>query len=458
MDMFVIRGGTPLRGVAAVGGAKNAALPIMAAAILADGPLTLHGVPDLADVRTQRDVLSHLGLDVQPAGDRSLRLQVVDDRPCTAPYDLVRRMRASVCVLGPLLARRGRACVSLPGGCNIGHRPIDLHLRGLAALGADIRIENGYVLATARRLRGGDVDMAGPRGGTVTGTCNVLSAATLAHGVTTIRNAALEPEVGDLARCLVRMGARIDGVGTPTLTVEGVDALASAGYAVLPDRIEAATLMCAAVITRGCISIRGARPEHLGSVIETLHGLGAVVQVAADEISVRAEGELRPARLCAAPYPGLPTDVQAQLTAVLTQAQGVSRIADSVFPDRFMHVSELLRFGASIQREAGAAVVHGATPLSGAPVMACDLRASAALVLAGLAARGETVVRRIYHLDRGYERLELRLQALGADVVRASDGAPERSAPESTVALPAQAGPHFLQAPQGRRSRTSETG
>jgi UDP-N-acetylglucosamine 1-carboxyvinyltransferase len=402
-------------------GAKNAALPIMAAAIAADGPLTLHNVPDLVDIRTQVELLRRLGVDVERTADRTYRLQAGRRLDGVAPYDLVRRMRASICVLGPLLARRGCACVSLPGGCAIGHRPIDLHLKGLAALGADVRMEQGYVVATARRLRGATIDLAGPRGSTVTGTCNVMTAAALARGTTIIRHAAREPEVEDLARCLNRLGGRISGAGSSTLVIDGVEVLGTAEHTILPDRIEAATLMCAAVMTGGAVQIRRARTEHLTAVSDVLQRIGASVHCERDRLTVAAAGELRPLDVVTRPYPGLPTDVQAQLTAVLTQAAGVSRVTETVFPDRFRHVSELMRLGAEIRRDGESAIIRGPTPLCGAEVTASDLRASAALVLAGLAASGTTVVRRIDHLDRGYERLEERLRQLGGDVIRTTD-------------------------------------
>lgn len=455
MDMFVIRGGTPLCGTVRVGGAKNAALPIMAAALLADGPTVLHDVPDLVDVTTLSRLLETLGVEVRrtesapparsgaesplrlprPAG---LQLLVGDERPYVAEYDLVRRMRASFCVLGPLLARRGRACVSLPGGCAIGDRPIDLHLKGLRALGADIRVERGYVIATARRLRGSDIFLGGPCGSTVTGTCNVMCAATLAEGVTTIESAACEPEVVDLGAYLNRMGARIAGLGTPFLRIEGVDRLGGTEHTVIPDRIEAATLMLAAAITGGCVRLENVSFAHLTAVVEKLREIGVEVGLAArgpgeakpadrhapthgDAVTVAAPARLAPSDIVALPYPGIPTDVQAQFMALLAVADGMSVVTDKVFPDRFLHAAELLRLGARIRREGPTAVIGGVRRLSGACVMASDLRASAALVLAGLAAEGATVVRRIYHLDRGYERLETKLNHLGADIRRVED-------------------------------------
>jgi UDP-N-acetylglucosamine 1-carboxyvinyltransferase len=457
MDMFMIRGGTPLAGEASVGGAKNAALPIMAACLAVDGVCELDGVPDLVDVRTLAGLLGTLGTDVEWQDDGTLRLHTVDQSACVAEYELVRRMRASICVLGPLLGRRGQACVSLPGGCNIGHRPIDLHLKGLAALGADIRIERGYVVAQADRLRGASIYLGGAFGSTVTGTCNVMSAAVFAEGTTTIEAAACEPEVVDLGRFLNRCGAKISGLGTPFLRIEGVDRLTGCRHTIIPDRIEAATLMMAAAITRGAITLHNVCLEHLTSVVETLREIGVSIepirrtfQMSGDTSVCISAQRLNPCDVIALPYPGVPTDVQAQLTAVLATTRGMSIVTDKVFPDRFMHVSELLRMGASIRREGNNAIINGTGQLSGASVMASDLRASAALVLAGLAARGESVVRRIYHLDRGYERLEQKLAHLGADVRRVVDepqGMSSSWQPTEEGNLPPFAGPHFIRGP-----------
>jgi len=422
MDMFVVRGGQPLQGRVAVSGAKNAALPIMAAALAADGPTTLYDVPDLVDVRTMTALLRTLGVAVDRVDNDALKLEVIDDRPAIAEYELVRRMRASVCVLGPLLGRRGRAAVSLPGGCNIGHRPIDLHLRGLEALGADIRIERGYVIAQARRLHGANLYLGGACGSTVTGTCNVMTAAVFAEGTTTIEAAACEPEVEDLGRYLNGMGAQISGLGTPTLKIEGIDRLSGTTHRIIPDRIEAATLMIAAAITRGAVTLENVRADHMTAVIRKLEEIGVRFSRTTDgAIHVAGTGPLQPADCIALPYPAIPTDVQAQLTALLTQAEGISVVTDKVFPDRFMHVSEMARMGARVRREGQSAIIAGGEPLSGASVMASDLRASAALVLTALAAQGESVVRRIYHLDRGYEQFEERLRALGADIERVVD-------------------------------------
>ncbi len=428
MDMFVVRGGTPLQGRIRVSGAKNAALPIMAASIMADDAVTLRDVPDLVDVRTLASLLGTLGLLVEWQDDQSLRLEVIDNSATVADYELVRRMRASICVLGPLLARRGRACVSLPGGCNIGDRPIDLHLKGLKALGADIRIERGYVIAKADRLRGARVFLGGSFGSTVTGTCNVMAAAALADGVTTIESAACEPEVADYGDLLNAMGAKIEGLGTPFLRIEGVQSLSGAEHHVIPDRIEAATLLIAAAITRGEVVVENVRTAHLSAVLDKLNDVGVRVGISDDAseadrstLHVFPSNQLTPTECSALPYPGLPTDVQAQFMALLSRADGISVVTDKVFPDRFMHVAELVRLGARIHREGQSAIISGTNRLHGACVMASDLRASAALVLAAMAADGESVIRRIYHLDRGYEQLEKRLNSLGADIRRVED-------------------------------------
>lgn len=419
--MLTVRGGRPLRGVTAVGGAKNAALPIMAAALAADGPTVLHHVPDLADVVTLSQVLQSLGMSVERQADQTLRLEVIDEQPCLADYELVRRMRASVCVLGPLLGRRKRACVSLPGGCNIGHRPIDLHLKGLAALGADITIERGYVFAQAERLIGADIYLGGPFGSTVTGTCNVMSAAVFARGTTTISAAACEPEVVNLGEYLNRMGANIEGLGTPLIRIEGVESLQGVEHTIIPDRIEAATLIIAGAMTRGRLRIANVRLDHLAAVLDVLRSIGVQIDAQGNTVAVSVPGELHSSDITALPYPGVPTDVQAQLTALLCLANGISVITDKVFPDRFLHIPELCRMGARIRREAASGIISGVPRLSGACVMASDLRASAALLLAALAADGESVIRRIYHLDRGYERLERKLNMLGAEIRRVAD-------------------------------------
>ncbi|MHB1034202.1 MAG: UDP-N-acetylglucosamine 1-carboxyvinyltransferase [Pirellulales bacterium] len=427
---FRITGGFPLNGTVAAGGSKNAALPIMAASILAHGPVRLFGVPRLVDVETLALLLAELGLRVErsgtadggdpasPTAGDSLLLQTIDETPTTADYDLVRSMRAGFCVLGPLLARRGRAVVSLPGGCAIGDRPVDLHLAGLVALGADVRIEHGYVVASARRLVGARLHLTGTRGPTVTGTANLMSAATLAEGVTTITGAAVEPEIVDLGQFLIAMGAQIAGLGTPTLQITGVERLAGAAYSIIPDRIEAATLLLAAAITGGSATVTHVRPDHLVQVLAALEATGARVEAGEDRVEIHGPKRPRATDITALPYPGIPTDLQAQWMALAAIAEGRSVVCDRIFPDRFLHVAELNRLGARIRRDGAVAVVTGVEKLTGAEVMASDLRASAALVLAGLAAEGTTIVRRIYHLDRGYERLEVKLARLGARIVR----------------------------------------
>jgi len=420
-SVLKITGGVSLSGTVAVSGAKNAALPMMAASILASEPVRLENVPRLADVHTLSLVLEELGMSVARTPDGALLLETVDATPIRARYGLVRRMRASFCVLGPLLARRQRAVVSLPGGCSIGDRPVDLHLAGLAALGANLRITRGYVVASARQLRGATIDLSGPQGPTVTGTANVLSAAVLARGKTTITGAAVEPEIVDLGNLLSAMGARIDGLGTPTVRVAGVERLSGAAYRVIPDRIEAATLLLAAAITGGSATVSGLAPEHLDQFLAKLRSSGAKLEVGPDRVTVSAAGRPRPTDITAAPYPGIPTDIQAQWMALLCLADGHSIVCDSVFPARFMHVAELNRLGASIRCYDGHAVVSGVRRLCGAGVRACDLRASAAVVLAGLAAEGQTVVHQIHHLDRGYQRLDQKLNRLGARIERVSE-------------------------------------
>jgi UDP-N-acetylglucosamine 1-carboxyvinyltransferase len=421
MDIFQIEGGRPLMGEVAAGGAKNAALPIMAASILAREPVCLDGVPELIDVNTLALVLGHLGVEVKRQQGGRLRLQTVDSRPTRADYALVRRMRASFCVLGPLVARRGRAAVALPGGCDIGDRPVDLHLRGLTALGADVRIEHGYVIAETRGLVGATVPMSGPRGPTVTGTANVLCAATLARGRTIITGAAVEPEVVDLGRFLVMLGARIEGLGTPTLEIDGVEALGGGSYRIIPDRIETGTLLLATAITQGRASVTGAVPEHLHTVLSKLDEAGAEIQVERDRITLACRRRPRPTDVTALPYPGLPTDLQSQWMAWMSLAPGRSVVRDKVFGDRFRHVAELNRLAARIERHGETAVVTGVDRLTAAEVTASDLRASAALVLAALAAEGQSVVRRIHHLDRGYQRLDIKLAQLGAGIERLPD-------------------------------------
>lgn len=422
MDAFRIRGGVPLEGEVQVGGAKNAALPIMAAAILADGPVSLRRVPHLTDVDTLSLVLRRLGLSVERRDD-GLHLQTLDDRPTHVDDRLAGRLRASFCVLGPMLARRGEAVVPLPGGCDLGPRPVDLHLAGLRALGAELRIERGCVIARARRLVGSRVHLSGPRGPSVTGTANVLSAATLARGRTLITGAAREPEIVDLGQFLQSLGARIEGLGTPTIEVWGVERLGGASHEIIPDRIEAATLLLAGAISGGSVTIEAVVPRHLIAVLAGLEWAGAACRSAGQTIRLVApplKGRARPnaVNIAAWPYPGWPTDLQAQWTAWMTLANGRSLVRDAVFAERFGHVAQLRRLGARIERRGNLAVVRGGDRLTGTDVVASDLRASAALVLAGLAATGETMVHEVAHLDRGYEALEVKLSRLGADIVR----------------------------------------
>ena len=415
MDCFHITGPTRLRGRVPIAGAKNAALPALAASLLTDEPLVLSGLPRVRDLRTLKSLLEHLGVDSVDEGS-SLRLCHSNAPPLDdAPYELVKTMRASVLVLGPLVARLGSARVSLPGGCAIGVRPIDQHLAGLSAMGADVQLEHGYVTATARRLQGTRFRFAVP---TVTGTENLLMAATLAKGVTVLENCAREPEIIDLADLLVGMGARISGAGEERIEIEGVDRLEGTSHRIIPDRIEAGTYLMAAAITGGEVMAEGARMDDLGPLLERLSAAGCVIDGSREGIRLRCSEPLRPVDVVTAPHPGFPTDLQAQYMALMTQATGRTAVRETVFENRFQHVAELVRMGADIHVEGTLATVQGPTTLSGAHVMATDLRASACLVLAALAADGETIVDRIYHLDRGYEQMEAKLDALGARVER----------------------------------------
>jgi UDP-N-acetylglucosamine 1-carboxyvinyltransferase len=420
LQKIVINGGKRLQGEVRVSGSKNAALPILASALLARGRSTFRNVPALGDVRTMGRLLGRLGAEVTHGGKGVMRIDTTDAAGHEAPYELVKTMRASVLVLGPLVARTGRARVSLPGGCAIGARPIDQHLKGLEAMGARIELARGYVTASARRLRGASIvfDMV-----TVTGTENLMMAAALARGRTTLENAAREPEVEELGRVLNKMGARISGAGTSVVTIDGVDELTPIEHTVIPDRIEAGTLLVAAAITGGNVLLRDCLPEHLDAVIAKLRAAGAEVVADGDGIRVRGKAEFRPADVSTQPFPGFPTDMQAQFMVLMTRARGQSVLSETIFENRFMHVPELARMGADIHIEGRTAIVRGPTRLAGATVMATDLRASACLVLAGLIARGTTEVLRIYHLDRGYDRLDKKLRALGADVRRTKGAA-----------------------------------
>jgi len=420
VDKIVISGGKRLKGEVRVSGAKNAALPILASSILARGTSIFRNVPKLMDVRTMAKLLRILGADVTDADKTGYALSVRTEgiNKVEAPYDLVKTMRASVLVLGPLVARHGEAVVSLPGGCAIGARPIDQHLKGLEAMGAKITLTHGSVIAKAKRLRGAAIVCDLP---TVTGTENLMMAATLAKGRTTIENAAREPEVEELAVVLNKMGARIQGAGTAIITVEGVDELQPIEHAIVADRIEAGTFMVAAALTRGDVLLRDCLPEHLDAVIAKLRSAGAEVTPERDGLRVRGRAEIRSVDITTQPYPGFPTDMQAQFMTLATKARGQSVITETIFENRYMHVSELARMGADIHVDGRTAVIRGVKKLTGAKVMASDLRASAALILAGLVADGTTEVLRVYHLDRGYEHIEKKLQKLGADVKRAKD-------------------------------------
>jgi UDP-N-acetylglucosamine 1-carboxyvinyltransferase len=418
VDKLVITGGAPLRGEVSVSGAKNAALPILCASLLAPDPLVLTNVPSLRDVSTTCTLLERMGVLVEADPARhALTMQARTITGHTAPYDLVKTMRASILVLGPLVARFGEAMVSLPGGCAIGVRPVDQHIKALEAMGAQISITHGYIHAKASRLKGANIrfDVV-----TVTGTENVMMAATLAEGVTVLENAAREPEVIDLANCLNAMGAKITGAGTAGIRIEGVASLHGAAHRIMPDRIETGTFLAAVAAAGGDVMLKDADSATLAAVIDKLVEAGAAIDVAAGSLRVYRQGPLRSVNVRTAPYPGFPTDMQAQLLAVNAIARGTAVITETIFENRMMHVQELQRLGANIELEGNVAIVKGVTGLTGAAVMATDLRASACLVIAGLVAEGETVIDRIYHLDRGYERIEAKLSALGASIRRAA--------------------------------------
>jgi UDP-N-acetylglucosamine 1-carboxyvinyltransferase len=419
MDKLLIRGGRALHGELTVSGAKNAALPELCAALLTPEPVQLHNVPRLQDVATMLKLIRNMGVQAQAEGADAVRIDASALSSPEAPYELVKTMRASVLVLGPLLARFGEATVSLPGGCAIGSRPVDQHIKGLQAMGADIRVEHGYMLA---RLTAGRQRLMGTRivtdMVTVTGTENFLMAAALAEGETVLENAAQEPEVVDLAEMLIAMGARIEGHGTSRIRIEGVERLHGCAHTVVPDRIEAGTFLCAVAATGGDVVLRGARADHLDAVIDKLRDAGAEVLAGEGFIRIRAAGRLTAQSFRTTEYPGFPTDMQAQFMALNCVARGTAKVTETIFENRFMHVNELVRLGANIQIDGKVAVVEGVERLSGATVMATDLRASASLVIAGLVADGETRVDRIYHLDRGYDHMETKLRGLGADIER----------------------------------------
>jgi len=416
MDKLIITGGAQLNGEIKISGAKNAALPILSATLLADSPMLIKNVPHLQDVTTTMELLGRMGVQLMVDEDMNIEVDASTLSSYEAPYELVKTMRASILVLGPLIARFGEAIVSLPGGCAIGSRPVNLHIKGLEALGAEISVEGGYIHAKAKRLKGTTIylDVV-----TVTGTENLMMAATLAEGRTTLENAAREPEVVDLANCLIKMGAKIQGAGTETIVIDGVEKLSGAEHSVLPDRIETGTYLVGAAISGGKVKLRNTQPVLIEGVIAKLKEAGAKIEMGEDWIELDMEGKQPKAvDIHTAPYPAFPTDMQAQFTAMNSVAKGVGVITETVFENRFMHVQELQRMGANIKLEGNSAICSGVEKLTGAPVMATDLRASASLVLAGLVAEGDTVIERIYHIDRGYERIEEKLAMLGAKIRR----------------------------------------
>ncbi|MBX3463000.1 MAG: UDP-N-acetylglucosamine 1-carboxyvinyltransferase [Planctomycetes bacterium] len=423
MDRIRIRGGRDLRGTVRVSGSKNGALPILAAALLVDGPIRLRNMPRLVDVDNLLRILGRLGVVYQWHEDGSLELEAKDKTVYTAPYDLVRTMRASFVVLGPLWARRGVARVSYPGGCVFGHRPVDLHLKGFRDIGGQVEMADGYVTISGPPL-GGPVFLGGNMGSTVLGTANVLMAATLAKGTTFIESAAMEPEIEDLCNFLIACGARIRGVGSHLLQVEGVETLHGCEWSMIPDRIEAGTFLCGAIMMNSDVTVQGCNPMHMLAVVDRLRAAGARLELGADSIRnvPTSTGRLRAVDVTTMAYPGFPTDLQAQFMALMACADGTSVVTEKIYPERFIHAAELQRLGARIRREGPSAIIEGTQELRGAPVMASDLRASASLVLAGLVARGSTDVRRVYHIDRGYERIEQKLQHIGADIERISEG------------------------------------
>jgi UDP-N-acetylglucosamine 1-carboxyvinyltransferase len=427
MDKFIIRGGEPLLGTVHISGAKNAALPCMAAALLTDQPVILENIPQVRDIQTTRNLLAAMGADVELGYGRAHHRTTIHCANLASPeasYELVKTMRASTLVLGPLVARCGRAHVSLPGGCAIGSRPIDLHIRGLECLGAKITQEHGYVTASADRLKGAEFVFDKI---TVTGTEDLLMAATLAEGETVLQNCAREPEVADLAELLNKMGAKIEGAGTPTIRVKGVSKLKGAKHRIIPDRIEAGTFIIAGAMTGGDLNIAGCEPKHLSALLNKLHEVGVKTKINGESVRVMGDNPFTAADITTEEHPGFPTDCQAQFMALATQAEGTSVIAENIFENRFMHAQELVRMGANIKIEGRRAVVRGKTPLSAAAVLASDLRASASLVLAALVADGETIIDRVYHIDRGYEHIEEKLKDVGAQIKRIGEMFPKRA-------------------------------
>ena len=421
MDIFHIEGQTELSGTVEVNGSKNAALPIMAAATLAEGKSTLKSVPYLSDISVCAELLTQLGCEVNREQNGELTIDATTIDNPVGDYEIVRKMRASICILGPLLARCGRVEVSMPGGCAIGDRPVDIHLRGLRELGAKIHLKNGYIVAEAPNgLTGKELFLGGPFGSTVLGTANVMMAATMAKGQTVIESAACEPEIADLAKCLKKMGAKIKGIGSPRLTIKGVKQLKPVTWEVIPDRIESGTFMVAAAITKSELKIKNCHLGDMMAVVDKLRNIGVTVEPDTNGCVVSHNGDIKTADITTQPYPGFPTDLQAQFMALLALAEGNSIVTEKIFPDRYMHVAELNRMAANLRKEGPTVIIAGVKKLISAPVMASDLRASAALVLAGLAAEGTTIVNRVYHIDRGYEKIEQRLNPLGAKITRES--------------------------------------
>jgi len=422
LPYFRINGGNRLRGKLRVNGAKNAALPIMAAVLLCEGEVILRDVPRVADVRSLAELLGKLGVEVEWIGDNDMRLVVRDEMNCEAEYDIVRKMRASICVLGPLLAKRKKAKVAMPGGCAIGDRPVDLHTRAVKMLGAEVELVSGDIVAKVKKLRGTEIFLGGPFGSSVLATANAMTAACLAEGATVIEMAACEPEIVDLANFLNQCGASISGQGTPRIIIEGVKELKGCDYRIIPDRIEAGTFMVAAAITNGELDLENCRLDHLMAFIDRLNAVGVQVERKDQLVTVSSSRRLEPIEVTTQPFPGMPTDLQAQLMALLCLADGNSIVTEKIFPDRYLHIAELSRMGARLRKSGPTVIVQGVKRLVGAPVMASDIRASAALVLAGLAARGATKINRVYHIERGYERIDLKLKSVGADIERLDGG------------------------------------
>ena len=433
MDKFILRGGNPLQGTIRISGAKNSALPCMAAAILTEEEIALENIPDVRDIETERKLLASMGAEVELGYGRAhhrTRIRCASLSDPVARYEIVKTMRASSLVLGPLIARTGMARVAMPGGCAIGGRPIDLHIKGLQAMGAEITQEHGYLEARAKRLKGAEIVFDKI---TVTGTEDLMMAATLADGETLMENCAREPEVSDLAALLTAMGAKIEGAGTSTIRIQGVERLHGARHRIIPDRIEAGTFLIAGAISGGDLTVAGCKPAHLTAVTRKLEEVGVRCEIVGDTIRVRSEGKLQGADISTEEYPGFPTDMQAQYMALVTQAEGVSQVTENIFENRFMHVQELVRMGANIRVDGRTATVRGKTQLSSAAVMASDLRASASLVLAALVAQGETIIDRVYHIDRGYERIEDKLRGVGAKIRRIGDVFPQKQTDEGAA-------------------------